>query len=372
MENRRLILTAILVLAVLADTLAQSPYINKVYEYRPAPGQFVNKMPLYEEGDTEETMAAKATEAIANDNQEVISLGGFGGYVVFGFDHSVVNVPGAYDFQIDGNAFYSTSNPGSSGALGGSSEPGIVMVSRDVNGNGLPDDPWYELAGSEYYKPTTRHNYSLTYQRPAPDHVPTPQGKTYADTTHVHWTSSEGEEGYIMQNVFNLQNYYPNWIGEDEMTFSGTCLPGNAVDESGKGTYYVLYCYPWGYADNHPNGTTMSQFNIDWTVDAEGNSVFLSRIDFVKVYTGINQQAGRLGETSTEVSGACDLHPEATTDREDGIRELDYWTIGQSDNREFVKSSNCQIYGLSGQILNPQSPIKKGFYISNGRKFIVQ
>ena len=98
-------MTAVLALAVLTDALAQSPYINKVYEYRPAPGQFVNKMPLYEEGDTEETMAAKATASIANDNQEVISLGGFGGYVVFGFDHSVVNVPYAYDFQIDGNAF---------------------------------------------------------------------------------------------------------------------------------------------------------------------------------------------------------------------------------------------------------------------------
>ena len=32
------------------------------------------------------------------------------------------------------------------GKLGGSAEPGIVFVSKDVNGNGEPDDEWYELA----------------------------------------------------------------------------------------------------------------------------------------------------------------------------------------------------------------------------------
>ena len=165
-----------------------------------------------------------------------------------------------------------------------------------------------------------------------------------------------------MQNVFNLQNYYPNWISENEITFTGTCLPGNAVDESGKGTYYVLYCFPWGYADNHPNGTTMSQFNIDWAVDADGYNVFLSRIDFVKVYTGINQQAGRLGETSTEVSGACDLHPTATTDLEDGIETI--------HNSKTISGQGSTIVNLSGQTVNDRW--QKGIYISNGKKFIIQ
>ena len=41
---------------------------------------------------------------------------------------------------------------------GGSSEPGIVLVSKDTNGNGLADDEWYELAGSEYNSPATTKN----------------------------------------------------------------------------------------------------------------------------------------------------------------------------------------------------------------------
>ena len=41
---------------------SQTPYITKVIEFKPAPGQFTNELPEYEEGDTEETMRAKAEE----------------------------------------------------------------------------------------------------------------------------------------------------------------------------------------------------------------------------------------------------------------------------------------------------------------------
>ena len=92
-----------------------------------------------------------------------ISLGLYGGYVVFGFDHPVVNVEGEYDMQIFGNGFQAHNTS----TAGGSSEPGIVMVSRDVNGNGIPDDPWYELAGSEYNNPKTQKHFTITsYYKP--------------------------------------------------------------------------------------------------------------------------------------------------------------------------------------------------------------
>ena len=37
---------------VLHEEIEYSPYIAKVYEYCPAPGQFVKEMPRYEEGDS--------------------------------------------------------------------------------------------------------------------------------------------------------------------------------------------------------------------------------------------------------------------------------------------------------------------------------
>jgi hypothetical protein len=292
---------------------AQSPYIHRVYEYLPAPGQFVNALPGYEDGNTQEDMNRKAEEQIAAEhhNKGMITLGGYGGYVVFGFDHPVGNVAGRYDFRILGNAFYANANPNSGASReGGSCEPGIVMVSRDANANGLPDDPWYELAGSEYHRPQTTHGYRITYYRPDENKTPDPDpGNRYInDRTYIRWTTNGRGDGYLFRNIFHSQPYYPRWINSETLSFEGTCLANNYVDESGKGTYYVQYAYHWGYADNHPNTDNRSAFDIGWAVDAAGNSVWLDEIHFVKVYTGVNQYCGWLGETSTEISGAIDLH----------------------------------------------------------------
>jgi hypothetical protein len=282
-----------------------------VYDFQPAPGQFVNKLPKYDEGDTKADMIRKAGECLADNAQKMITLGGYGGYVVFGFDHLVQNTPGKYDFKILGNAFWATGNPNQNASCkGGSCEPGIVMVSYDANGNGQPDDTWYELAGSEYRKPETIHNYEITYYKPDENKVKTPDNeyRYLSDTTYIRWTSNGYGNGYLYRNVYHTQPYYPQWIAGETLSFSGTKLANNYVDESGTGSYYVQYAYDWGYADNNPNIDVQSNLSIEWAVDNEGNPVQLPGIHFVKVYTGVNQYCGWLGETSTEVMGAEDLH----------------------------------------------------------------
>ncbi len=293
------------------EQVAYSRYITEVYEYRPAPGQFINELPKYIDGDTEGTMLKKVLECISDKNDVLISLGGYGGYVTFGFDHAVVNVPGEMDFKILGNSFYAEANPNPNAPeSGGSAEPGIVMVSIDKNGNGKPDDEWYELAGSEYYKSETLHNYSVTYYRTPTGHVATPIPQSpITDTSYIQWIANNGTTGYVEKNSYHRQEYFPRWINEDELTFAGTLLASNGVDESGTGSYYVLYAYDWGYADNHPNEVKdKSCFNIDWAVDKNGNHVQLDGVDFIRVYTGVNQSCGWLGETSTEICRAEDLH----------------------------------------------------------------
>lgn len=162
-------------IVVRREEVAYSPYITRVYEYRPAPGQFINVLPQYEEGDTEETMRQKVEECLAYNAGSIISLGGYGGYVVVGFDHTIVNRPGEYDFKVLGNATQ------------GGSEPGIVMVSVDVNGNGMPDDEWYELAGSEYHKASTVKGYEITYYRPDENKTPVPGSSTsITDATYQY------------------------------------------------------------------------------------------------------------------------------------------------------------------------------------------
>lgn len=303
--TKYLIITALA--ASTASASAQSPYIAKVWEYTPAPGQFTNTLPAWEEGDDAADMAQKAFDLIGGDAGNVISLGGWGGYIVFSFDHTLANKPGENDFTIDGNAFFSDDD-----TENGSSEPGIVMVSVDANGNGLPDDEWYELAGSEYNSESTTRNYSLTYHRPKSDHSPVAGNDPFiTDAEYIKWTDNCGNEGYIMANMFHTQNYWPQWIDADQLTFTGTRLPDNAENlREEDSDNFVLRPFAWGYADNYPNNDRRTGFNLDWAVDAEGNPVKLDGIDFIKVYTGVNQNCGWLGETSTEVGRATDLHPD--------------------------------------------------------------
>ncbi|MCM1475996.1 MAG: cell surface protein [Muribaculaceae bacterium] len=292
---------------VVHEEIEYSPYISKVLEYCPAPGQFVNEMPKYEEGDTYADILQKAEESISGTNDIMITLGGYGGYVTFAFDHTVINVEGENDFRIWGNCFYELTNPDEKG---GSAEPGIVMVSYDANCNGIADDDWYELAGSEYSNPETRHGYQLTYHRPEPEHeVIADDDNSLSDIYYIRWEDSMGTEGYIPKNLFHSQDYWPKWTTEETLCYSGSCLPPNGKDLSGMGTYYVLYSYPWGYVDNHPNERAdLNSFDIGNAVDSNGKRVHLPGIDFIRVYTGVNQTCGWIGETSTELSRAQDLH----------------------------------------------------------------
>lgn len=291
-------------ITVMHEDSDYSPYISKVYEYMPAPGQFVNELPQYEPGDTEQTMLQKVQDCLSGTNDMLISLGSFGGYVVFGFDHTVMNYPGEYDFRIKGNAFYEV---GPEGVKGGSSEPGIVWVSLDANGNGVPDDEWYELAGSDYNNPLTRRCYSVTYNAPDPDREVVEDGPYIKDKYHVVWTDADGAEGTVPRNSFHDHSYYPQWLAAKQYTLSGSLLPANAIrTDAGR---YFLRAFEWGYADNHPNDLArLNSFKIDWAVDKNGVPVWLPGIDFVRVQCAQMQYCSWIGETSTEISHAVDLH----------------------------------------------------------------
>ncbi|MBR5136265.1 MAG: hypothetical protein IKU92_04380, partial [Rikenellaceae bacterium] len=102
--------------------------------------------------------------------------------------------------------------------------------------------------------------------------------------------------------------YYPQWIDSDTLTFSGSRLPQNGIDKSGTGNNFVLYRFAYGYADNDANTGVECSIDIDWAVDSKGKAVSLSGIDFIKIYSGVNQQNSWIGECSTEISGIEDLH----------------------------------------------------------------
>lgn len=342
-----------------------SKYIQTVDEYRPAPGQYVNDVPEYESGNTEADMIAKCTEALANNERHLVALGGWGGYITFHFDHSIANIPGQRDFAVWGNAYQETRNL----VYGGMNEAGVVMVSKDVNGNGKPDDPWYEISGScdvdSFGK--VMYDYEVVYRK-------NPMGD-------IPWTDNCGNSGTIDRNHYHTQEYYPQWL-DDELTFRGTRLPDNMVNLSDQveGSYspyyFVLVGFRYGYADNLPNYTDNADatsynyegcgIDISWAVDAQRQPVSLDFVDFVRVYTGLNQKCPQpewWGETSTEIQGAEDIHLEASLQ---AIRDV---VSGVTIHNATLGTQSTTIFDLQGRRVNNPS---QGLYIKNGKKFFIK
>lgn len=273
-----------------AATAASQSAPDRIYEYTPAPGQFINEPRSGFDGVT--TADAAADYAAARMNEGLyVSLGAWGGYIVAGFDHSIAAGGGA-EFSVSGNMFAS------------SSEPGIVWVMQDTNGNGLPDDEWYQLKGSEYGKPETVEDYAVTYYRPSGAGMP------------VRWRDNRGAEGEVPYNNFHRQEfYYPQWIDTESYTLYGACLAPNTYTDTSTGNI-VNGAYEWGYADNYGSDrqtgdnadatAAKTYFDIDNAINADGTPADLQYIDFVKVQTAINHATTLLGEVSTEVLGMAD------------------------------------------------------------------
>lgn len=351
--------------------LAQTQQVT-VVELHPAPGQFVNTLPEADEETTHEEICQRATESLMNN--ELIHLGAYGGYITVKFDHPVQNKPGS-DLRILGNGFYANADPVyGSETIGGSFEPGIVYV-------GVGDSPeaceWYELAGSEYYT-TEIHDFSITYYKPTAEtgehNLPFSTFDNYL-RWKATWTERDGTKcdstGYHMKNSFHRQTYWPLWENADSLTFTGGKLPNNAIDQSGKGSYWVLYRYAkdaYGYVDASLNTDIYSTFDIDWAVDKNGDHVDLKEVNYIKVVSALFQYCGWLGETSTEVAGFVDLHlidgyddnPIFITEREN-----------PSGLSPYIHNKYCSetYYDLYGRKVDQP---RQGLYIKNGKKVYVK
>jgi hypothetical protein len=202
--------------------------------------------------------AVVAPGQFGSDSPRLGSLhgaGGFGGYSVFTFDHSVAKQSGGEEIKIGGNAF------------GSWIEPGVIWVSQDDNNNGEPDDTWYELKGSHTLKPLTLRNYAVTYR----------SNGSYVNNLGKgedaeHWWRWGGSTGA------------PNLT---ELTLAGTLL--------GQGEAYAGEAM-WGYADVNDNG----RISLSNAIQADGSPVDLPFIDFLKIVTAFHLREDGVGERSTE------------------------------------------------------------------------
>ncbi len=292
-------------LSILSFTWSEAQYISRVLEYVPAPGQFTN---------TEPWGSPIAASTLVGGVSGSMCLGAFGGYVIFRFEESVENDPGnpyGVDFTLFGNPMEHWS------------EPGVVWVMKDENENGLPDDTWFELAGSDYHFSSTLRDYQVTYINP---------GDTIA--REVPWSDQRGDAGSIKVNSIHNQAYYPHpdlfpAIPPEEYSLTGTLIEG-ALDVDHP-PVLKSERRAFGYADNQMRGQTSlnlpdnpytpevensggDAFDIHWAVDSVGSYMDLDRIHFVKVQNAMLADGKYLGELSTEITGGVDVAPDPSVE----------------------------------------------------------
>ena len=325
--------------AKVSDTVTTpygSYYASRVIEFMPAPGQFTN-----------EVIAKSASgQNVLGNTGLMVSLGGFGGYIIVGFERPIVNHPQnpyGVDFSVEGNAF-------AANLYGVWTEPAAVRVMKDTNGNGIPDDgEWYELAGSDYYMGSTRKNVEMTYYNPH-----------YNLRYTVPWRTNYGETGALLSNIYHSQSYYPDpfdfGCNKDSLTYTGNVIK-STLDMSTQ-SYIEFYRAPvFGYCDSRGNsadltnpqnpyfrdekGNAADGFDLSWAVDSDGNRVELDQIDFVKIYTAGNANAGWLGEWSSEVLAVGITKPDTTYTPADYY--LNYIGITQL---KVLKDDTCRFEGF--------------------------
>jgi len=271
--------------------------VDTVYEYMPAPGHQVNGYTVVGDFIHDGASMQEACDSVMSHFQKTwsISLGGQGGYVVAGWNDPIENTHGDYEIAIKGNPYSYQS------------EPGIIWVSMDENDDGLPNDTWYELAGSEYGTENETLDYAITYYKPT-----TPQ-------SDIRWTDNQGGEGVIpYMSAWNTHDsYWQDWVptekneqGEEYHTYYGSRLKDTHTYENG---YTHEPPFAWGYADNDGSDYFRNQevnfngmlgyYKISNAVKHDGTPANLPYIHFIKVQTGQTGASPNLGEISTEVYG---------------------------------------------------------------------
>jgi hypothetical protein len=324
-----------------------------IWSYLPAPGQFVNEgIGTGGWGDIHQSGSANLKAMRGAVTTTGVSLGAFGGTLVYDFGSTGItnsnSLKYGIDFIIYGNAFSTNA------------EPGCVQVAPDADNDGIPDK-WYDIAGCKYYSGQT---VTMYYSNPTPSdntggtstsaNVPYSTNVTISGNTQT-WSNIS----YITTNTFHNHSWFPlarnyfDGIERNATTYTGSDASGDMANVSslnpesgsnpitvmenqtvngGSSTTVISYkgrLIPWsggnagnytfGYADVHANGSNYGTasnpysavasttggdgIDISWAVNDDGTPVTLTKIRFVRIYTGIQQINNPFGEVSTEVCG---------------------------------------------------------------------
>lgn len=201
-----------------------------------------------------------------------------GSYVLLKFNTPVTDDPlnpMGLDFIVYGNSTWAGGNP-----LRKWAEPGLVEISEDVNGNGVPDDPWYVIPGSRGL------NRSVL-----PGGISNPSPALAGTVFNTNTDGKERDWGYCDMTP-TQRKYLDNYVRPDDPFTVGL------TPRSGGG----------------------DAFDIKWAVpvDGTGNPDGISRFHFIRISAFINMADGTFGYVTPEIDAVADVAPDVDTDG-DGI-----------------------------------------------------
>jgi hypothetical protein len=199
------------------------------------------------------------------------SLGSIGGYTVWSVEHRP-------SYTINGNAFADWR------------EAGIVWVQEDRNGNGLPDETWYEIKGSDDdsgMRNQITRRYAIRWFEASGGAVVNEHGHTLRE---IYWTDCRGRGSYFPGGWPVNWGVTGNWV-----TYTCTLLRDDGRPQDSGVSLSGLS----GYVD-----AINEIFYINKAIDIAGNPVTLKAVRFVKVQTAIFSYGGvtGVGDISTEIT----------------------------------------------------------------------
>lgn len=329
------------------------PFANQVTAYDPAPGQFVNNSAFND--PTKALGPPSGGGTLSPDNSSVVSLGGFGGSITLGFDHTVgddAGNPFGLDLIVFGNATWVADDPNRRWA-----ECAQIEVSRDANTNGLADDAWFLIPGTHISDPIGQLEQQTwddlfgdaTFPPANPAWWPT--GMVSPFVTAAYRLGGPIFDTSVLENPNGLAAEVEGVWGYADHTptlLLGDMDVDNVVDDPNKAAeaFYVVPDNPFAVGITLGSGGG-DGIDIAWAIDpVTGAAAGLNGIDFVRVTTAVNFVAGALGEISTEI---------------DAVADVSEGFLGDADGNGVIEAVDAEILIdclLGPQVLAPSSPCR--------------
>ena len=296
-------------------------------------------------GEPAKDATGKVTGGIFNDAANAYGVD----FTLYGNAMGTWAEPGCVQVSQDGSTWYTLA-----GSLHYQTPTYTVAADetvKDEDGNVLPDYKTITVS-----KSGAIWNYSVTYENPVPDDdslATGESGTTGKNVVYSYTGLSENGNGRVLFNNWHRHNYFPllnnyfvgvnghaaldgivNTISPLVMSDYASYTPKASSTVGAKLTMSGVRLMPasnstapdtflFGYVDCHPNGTLSTvqvnpyttgrtgndnsngdPMDLSWAVDDNGNPVSLTSVRYVRVYTGVMQMNGIMGESSTEVLGS--------------------------------------------------------------------